>query len=179
MDSSTPRLFKNEQINVSGLPRAEDVEWISLEEDYLLVDMVGMYIFRFLIIIAFLFYSFFATDFPGWLRWTVIGIWLFFLISSSLLKYFGFKIKGYAVREHDLLYRAGLIFRRITVIPYNRIQHSEIQQGFIERQFNLARLAVFTAGGSQSDLSIPGLSRERAESMRAYVSEKVDSDEEE
>lgn len=58
-------------------------------------------------------------------------------------------------------------------IPFNRMQHSEVLQGVIDRQFGLARLAVFTAGGSSSDLVIPGLEAEQAYRMREFLGEKV------
>lgn len=172
-------LLQNDQIDVSKLPAAEQVEWVSLQPAYLQVNLISLWLTRLAILAVFLVVTAFQEDFPFWLRWAIAGAWMFFLIISSLLTYYGFKIKGYAIREHDLMYRTGLIFRKVTVIPYNRIQHSEILQGVVERQFNLSRLAVFTAGGSQSDLIIPGLTRERAEQMRSWVSKKVEADEEE
>jgi len=172
-------LFSNEQVNLSELPAAADVEWQSLQPGYLQVNLISLWLTRLIILAVFLIATAFQEDFPFWLRWSIAGAWMFFLLISSLLTYYGFKIKGYAIREHDILYRAGLIFRKVTVIPYNRIQHSEILQGVVERQFDLSRLAVFTAGGSQSDLTIPGLTRERAEQMRSWVSKKVEADEEE
>lgn len=172
-------LFNNEEVDISQLPAAEEVKWVSLEPAYLQVNMISLWLTRLIILGIFLLVTAFQDDFPFWLRWSIVGAWMLFLIISSLLTYFGFKIKGYAIREHDLLYRSGLIFRKVTVIPYNRIQHSEILQGLVERQFDLSRLAVFTAGGSQSDLTIPGLTRDRAEQMRSWVSKKVEADEEE
>lgn len=172
-------LFKNEQLDTSALPAAERVEWEPLQQAYLQVNLISLWLTRLVILAIFLVVTAFQEDFPFWLRWSIAGAWMLFLVISTLLAYYGFKIKGYAIREHDLLYRTGLIFRKVTVIPYNRIQHSELLQGVVERQFGLSRLAVFTAGGSQSDLTIPGLTHEQAEQMRSWVSKKAEADEEE
>ena len=99
----------------------------------------------------------------------IICLFLLILFISAL----GFRHKAYALREHDVLYKRGLIFRKTIALPFNRVQHSEINQGPIERNFNLAALEIFTAGGSQSDLTIPGLLNEDAQSIKAFIMEKA------
>lgn len=172
-------IFTNEQVSVGALPRAESVAYEPLAAAYLRVDLLGLWLGRLAILFVFLVYTYITKDFPDWLRWGIAGLWVFLLLLSTVIRYFGFKIKGYAVRQHDLMYRRGLLFRTLTVVPFSRIQHSEVQQGVIERQFGLAKLAVFTAGGSQSDIMIPGLKREEAEQIRQFLSQKLASDEEE
>ena len=76
------------------------------------------------------------------------------------------------MREHDMLYKSGLIFRKTIALPFNRIQHSEINQGPIERKFNLASLSIFTAGGNNSDLAIPGLLNEDAQEIKSFIIQK-------
>lgn len=172
-------LFSNPQIPLADLPSVRDVEWIRLESNYLNVQLASIWLFFMIFLAAYWISAGVRPEVPLWVSLLVSGVMVLLLLVNTLLVWLGFKIKGYAVRQHDLMYRTGLIFRKTTVIPYSRIQHSEIQQGFIDRQFGLARLAVFTAGGSQSDLTIPGLTRDRAESIRTFVSEKVEGDEEE
>jgi uncharacterized protein len=172
-------LFANAQIDLARLPRVAGVDWSKLERAYLRVQMLSLWFFRLLILGIFLFTLGVQGDIPLWLMGAISGGWILLLLLSTYIVYRAFRIKGYAVRQRDLMYRSGLLFRKTTVIPYSRIQHSEVHQGVIERQFGLARLAIYTAGGSQSDLTIPGLTKERAEQMRTFVSEKVASDEEE
>lgn len=174
-----PVLFSNPQVAVSELPQSASVQWARLHPAHLRVDLLGLWLTRLFLLGLFLAYTYFTPDFPAYLRQGIAGLWVFLLLAATLLRYLGFRIKGYAVRQHDLMYRRGLLFRSLTVVPFNRIQHSEIQQGVIERQFGLARLSVFTAGGSQSDLSIPGLSWEEAERIRNFLSQKAATDEEE
>lgn len=80
-----------------------------------------------------------------------------------------YRLTGYLVRNEDVLYRTGALWRTQTAVPVNRIQHVEITQGPIERMLGLARLIIYTAGGSGSDLAIPGLPAAEAERLRERV----------
>jgi len=82
----------------------------------------------------------------------------------------------YAVREHDILVQAGVLFRRWCAIPHSRIQHVDTHQGPLERILGLTRLQVFTAAGVSADGSIPGLADSEAERLRDELSQKGDDD---
>lgn len=81
-----------------------------------------------------------------------------------------FSIRSYALRERDISYRKGWIFFSHITVPFDRVQHSEISQGPVDRYFGLVTLHVYTAGGSSSDLSIPGLPRDEAQRLRDFIS---------
>lgn len=85
----------------------------------------------------------------------------------------GFLRRAYALREKDLTYRKGWIFTSVTTVPFNRIQHTEVSQGPLERKFKLCKLNIYTAGGSTSDLSVPGLESDEAARLRDYVAKKA------
>lgn len=85
----------------------------------------------------------------------------------------GYPRRAYALREHDLTYRRGWIFTSMTTVPFNRIQHTEVSQGPLERKFALCTLNIYTAGGSTSDLSVPGLEADEAARLRDYVARKA------
>jgi len=59
------------------------------------------------------------------------------------------------------------------------VQHLRIDQGPIERKFNLSRLKIFTAGGNSSDLSIPGLDPITSNKLKQFIVAKTGMDEEE
>ncbi len=82
----------------------------------------------------------------------------------------------YSVREHDLLVERGVLVRRKSSIPHNRIQHVDTRQGPIERVFGLSSLAVYTAAGMSADGSIPGLATEQAERIRDELSRRGGDD---
>ena len=45
---------------------------------------------------------------------------------------------GYTEREDDLLVRRGVLFRRLSVVPYGRMQFVDVTAGPFERAFGLA-----------------------------------------
>jgi membrane protein YdbS with pleckstrin-like domain len=63
---------------------------------------------------------------------------------------------GYAERDDDLLVRRGVMFRRMSVIPYGRMQYVEVTAGPFERACGLATVRMHTAAAA-SDARIPGL----------------------
>ena len=104
---------------------------------------------------------------------TLIAMNLVFTLFWPAFEYNAFR---YAVREHDLVVQSGVIFRRWSSIPHNRIQHVDTRQGPIERVFGLSRLLVFTAAGMSADGSIPGLATADAERLRDQLSRRGGDD---
>jgi membrane protein YdbS with pleckstrin-like domain len=73
---------------------------------------------------------------------------------------------GWLVRGDELLIARGVLFRSITAIPVERVQHVDVRQGPIEQWLGLARVHVHTASGLGADGVVPGLERDRAEALR-------------
>ena len=72
---------------------------------------------------------------------------------------------GYCERSKDLLVRRGLLFRRLTVVPYGRMQLVDVTAGAAERLFGLSTVKLHTAAAT-SDARIPGLPPEEANRLR-------------
>ncbi len=72
---------------------------------------------------------------------------------------------GYAEREDDLLVRRGVMFARLSVVPYGRMQFIDVQAGPLERLFGLATVRLHTAAAA-TDARIPGLERGEAARLR-------------
>jgi uncharacterized protein len=72
---------------------------------------------------------------------------------------------GYLEREDDLLVRRGLMVRRLSVVPYGRMQFVDVTAGPIERSFGLATVRLHTAAAA-SDARIPGLEAAEAARLR-------------
>lgn len=72
---------------------------------------------------------------------------------------------AYAERADDLLVRRGVMFRRMSVIPYGRMQYVEVTAGPLERSFGLATVQMHTAAAA-SDARIPGLPSAEAARLR-------------
>jgi membrane protein YdbS with pleckstrin-like domain len=76
----------------------------------------------------------------------------------------------YAERADDLLIEHGVLWHRLTVVPYGRMQLVEVGSGPLERRYGLARLQLHTAAAT-TDATIPGLSPQEAERLRDRLTE--------
>lgn len=104
----------------------------------------------------------------------IAGGFLLLTVAMGLtLPNFLWRSKGYQLREHDLHYRRGVIWHRVTSLPYIRVQHVELESGPVERYFKLATLKFYTAGGGSADMKIPGLPFGTASKIRSYVMERA------
>jgi hypothetical protein len=72
---------------------------------------------------------------------------------------------GYAERERDLLVRHGLLVRRLSIVPYARMQFVDVTAGPLERAFSLATVQLHTAAAA-SDARVPGLPPPEASRLR-------------
>jgi uncharacterized protein len=71
----------------------------------------------------------------------------------------------YTERDEDLIVQRGVMFRRLSVVPYGRMQFVDVTAGPIDRLFRLATVKLHTAAAA-SDARIPGLEREEAARLR-------------
>lgn len=164
--------FENQVLTVVQLPHLQGVTFNPLHKDYLIIRLMRWLIFYILLAVgAIVLYT--NTD----LEWSLlIPIWAVVAVGFTWLEVVAFKRKGYAIREHDISFRSGLIFHRIVTVPLTRIQHSDVSQGPIARLFDLATVHIYTAGGSDSDLRIPGLPEEEAQRVREFITKIVAED---
>lgn len=72
---------------------------------------------------------------------------------------------GYGEREDDLIINRGLLFRRLSVVPYGRMQFVDVSAGPVDRLFGLATVQLHTAAAA-TDARIPGLQRRDADRLR-------------
>jgi uncharacterized protein len=76
---------------------------------------------------------------------------------------------GYAERDEDLLVRHGLFLRKLSIVPYARMQFVDVTAGPMERMFGLATVTMHTAAAA-SDARIPGLPSAEAARLRDRLS---------
>lgn len=105
---------------------------------------------------------------PGgaWVGGVVFVIGSVLGIVFAVLRY---RIWTYQVRTDSLYLRRGVLTRVNTVAPYVRIQHVDTRRGPLDRVFGLATTVVYTAGSRGADVSIPGLTPERADDLQARL----------
>jgi membrane protein YdbS with pleckstrin-like domain len=85
--------------------------------------------------------------------------------AAVLIPWLRYQRWQFALRDHDLWIRRGVLWLNTSVIPYARIQFVDTTQGPLDRAFGLAQLIVHTAAPGTSG-RLPGLALDDAESLR-------------
>jgi membrane protein YdbS with pleckstrin-like domain len=168
--------FTNNTILISDLPKFEEVQLQAIQPAYYKVILINIGIVFTLLGIGLGMLSFFKSDFFPNRVWLLIGAaYVIVLVISFLFSRLSFKYKKFAFREHDAIYKSGVISQTTTIVPYKRIQHVALHQGLFSRYFGLASLELFTAGGSSTDLEINGLTLEEAQRYKIWIIQKIDA----
>jgi uncharacterized protein len=81
---------------------------------------------------------------------------------------------GYAERDDDLYIVHGIMWRRLVVVPYGRMQFVDVRSGPLERAFGIATVKLHTASPSTTAV-IPGLERAEAVRLRDRLTELGES----
>ena len=181
-ESPAPGMFVNPEVPIDSLPGTETLDWTPLHPRFARRLQVAALIRVVIICAAWAaFYlaaladeSFIPERIP-WLPgfvWTMIGaysIWSLVWPSIAVPR------RGYVVRDKDLLYRAGVLWRSVKAFPFNRVQHTKLDSTPLDRRFGLASLSVFPAGAGAGH-RIRGLGQETAERLRVYVSKRIEAE---
>jgi len=168
--------FTNKEISISDLPQFESVQLQPIHPAYYKVILINIGIIFTLLGIGLFALSYFNEEIFSNRIWLLIGAsYTVLFILSFLFSSLNFKFRGFVFREHDAIYKSGVISQTTTIIPYKRIQHVALHQGLFSRYFKLASLELFTAGGSSTDLEINGLTLEDAQRYKIWIIQKIDT----
>jgi len=167
-------LFSNLPVDTALLPRVDEPELKALPTAYRRLLLLEWTITALLLLSVagglFFFIENWRDPLAMGITGAVIALLLLWYLLSVLL---GFPALAYALREHDLLYRKGWLFRSLKVCPFNRIQNCSINRGPLDRRYGLATLVLFTAGAQGADLRIPGLPLAEAEGIQEYLLKRI------
>jgi membrane protein YdbS with pleckstrin-like domain len=72
---------------------------------------------------------------------------------------------GYTERERDLVIRRGVLVRRLTIVPYGRMQFVDVKQGPLARALGVSTIQLHTAAAA-TDASIPFVPDDDAAHLR-------------
>ena len=89
----------------------------------------------------------------------VVLAWIWWLIGRRVRSW------GYAERADDLLVTSGILYRRLVIVPYGRMQLVDLKAGPIHRALGIMTVQLHTAAAT-TDASIPGLPPEVAADLR-------------
>lgn len=166
--------FTNSVLLPENLPTIEKESFNPLDKKYLRILLIRKIVFTVFVIGGMLAFQLFAdAEIPLLVKIIFSTVIVLLLVYSILLVFWTFPRKGYLLRENDISFQKGLFFYKVTSVPFNRIQHVEVTQGILGKAYKISSLKIFTAGGSGSDLSIPGLPEEVAQNLKTFLSDKI------
>lgn len=167
-------VFANNQVVDTSIPDASNLNFEALAPTYartMIIEWVASWLILAAIHIAL---AIFISKIPlGFKYWFITAPFLVVTLSVFLWAPAVARSRGYATREHDIHYKSGIIWQKTVSLPFNRIQHVELESGPLERIFKLTTLKFFTAGGGSADMKIPALTFGTASKLRAFVMEKA------
>jgi membrane protein YdbS with pleckstrin-like domain len=165
-------MFENPEISLEDLPTAEGLHWQPLHDRYVRQLQVSRSLVVLALIVALTIFGFtpLAARLPaGWI-WALLAVFALIYLAWPAV---GVPRCGWVLRDKDNVYRAGVLWRTVTAVPLNRIQHAETSSNPLDRRFGTATLELYTAGGSGGDLRISGLPAGTAGRLREKVMTKV------
>jgi membrane protein YdbS with pleckstrin-like domain len=165
-------MFENPQVAIENLPDTDTVQWKLLDAAYKRLRQVQSALALLGVAIPMTFITI-AAEVPALPATVIWSAWAIVLAALIAWPTIALPKRGYVVRDKDILFRKGVVWRSVTAVPYNRIQHVETSNTPLDRKFDLATLQLFTAGGSSGDLKIDGLAANTAEQLRIYLLRKV------
>ncbi|MGM9478664.1 PH domain-containing protein [Pedobacter sp. GSP4] len=165
--------FTNEVIDLDALPKYEEIALKQPHPDYWKIICINLFIVLGLLGIAAALILIFVEEMKNQ---TVLVIPIYLALSVILFILFraSFKKRGYAIRTHDVIYKSGIIAESTTIVPLNRIQHIELNEGIFSRMYQLGSLQLFTAGGQTGHIRISGIAIDEAKSIRDLLLNKLD-----
>ena len=100
--------------------------------------------------------------------WIAVALLLYYILKFLYLGA-SYRHFSYRMDEEGLYINQGVFWRKKIVVSRNRVQHTDVTQGPLERKYNLATLVVHTAGTRNASVMVAGILHEKAEEMRASL----------
>ncbi len=164
----------NKQLISADIDRVENLSYTPLEKTYLKVLMVKT-IFSYLLLMGLALFLLLAENFSG--RYTTMVCIECILLVAFIINLFllpkAFAKKGFAIREHDITYRSGLLFPSVITLPFCKIQQVSISQNPLTRMCGLYEIDIVNGAQLLSETSIPGLTEEKANEIKAFIIESI------
>lgn len=98
----------------------------------------------------------------------IIFVWSWWLIGRRVRSY------AYSERTDDLLVSSGILFRRLVIVPYGRMQLVDVKAGPIDRALGVTTVQLHTAAAT-TDATIPGLEPDVAAALRDRLARRGES----
>jgi membrane protein YdbS with pleckstrin-like domain len=107
-----------------------------------------------------------------------VAVFVAILSIAAVYQYLRYDAWGFEIQDDAVYIEHGVLVRVKKVVPFVRVQHIDSRRGPVERASGLASLVIYTAGSRGADVSVPGLTPERADELRERLRELAIENEE-
>lgn len=119
---------------------------------------------------------FFSISNLDWIFWLIVGAsalaMLFVAVMSFLWPPIEVRNTSWRLESRGLEIRRGVFWKHQISIPSSRVQHIDVSQGPLQRNFGLATLTIHTAGTANASVELAGLDFDTASSLRDRLMEQ-------
>ena len=156
-DRPDPQAGELEQLDPRAIPYDTLARWVRVGVECLVLGLLALTAYA-----------------DGWFTPTarlvlvllgVLGICIE-IVCAFLMPRLHHKFTRFRVDAHGLEIRSGVLWRSVVTVARSRIQHLDVTQGPIERNYELGRLHVHTAGTHDATIQLHGITHERAKALR-------------
>ncbi len=98
-------------------------------------------------------------------QWMALGISVLVLVPA-VLRFIFFR---FYIQNGQLIIKQGAINKKIITLPLDKIQAVHIEQSFLLRLFNAAKISFDTPGSEKMEARIDAISMEKAAALRAFI----------
>jgi uncharacterized protein len=150
------------------------IAWRRVSPKYTTVRVVGWAIGSVIVLAVFCFplvlhLTGVWAGYPAWLAWGLPAALLALQLLQLAIIPRQVHAIGYAERQDDLLVRSGILFQKVLVVPYGRMQYVDVAVGPIDRALGLCKVQLHTAS-SGATAEIPGLPADEGARLREQLS---------
>ena len=167
--------MSNQQINLEGIDRVDQLNYEPLEPKYVKVQFIGTILVYLILLLLPLIFFLTTKEFEH-KTFIIIAVEILILFTGAFNLWLlpkSYAYKGFAIREHDITYRSGIIFPSTVTIPFCKIQQVSIQQNPISRIFKLYSVDIVNGAQLLAETHIPGLTEQRANEIKALLVERI------
>ncbi len=111
---------------------------------------------------------------------TILICLLLVVIISEIFAQMSYNRWFYDFTDDGLRLERGIIWKRYSNVPYERIQNVDVHRGIIARMFGFSSVMIQTAGFSGpagAEGNIPAVEMKHAEEIRNFVMKKIQAGE--
>ena len=100
---------------------------------------------------------------------------IFLLWMAIVWPVWEFRRTGWRLDETGLEIHRGVFWRHQISVPFARVQHADVSQGPLQRQFELGKLTVHTAGTQNAAVELDGIAHRLAIELRDEIVKQRES----